>query len=185
MLLKNQFYFIRHGETEYNAKELCAGGTTDIPLNSTGISQAENLNVTLNQINFGAVFSSPLTRAMQTAKLATKQIPRLHTNLREWELGDFEGTPANLFLNYIADLPLEHVLPGGESKAAFFTRTIAAINEILTAHENPIIVAHGGTYWAILKALEFPHDRIGNAKCIKFLYAGSWQRVLLNDVDPT
>lgn len=168
VLIRKSFYFIRHGETEHNFKSLCAGGKIDTPLNKQGIEQAILLRKNLKDKKFDFVFSSPLKRAVDTAFLATGQMPQISFDLREWELGDFENGPVEDFFNATRTLPFSQCLPNGESKEGFFQRSIAALNEILHAEGTSLIVAHGGTYWAILHALGLPHSHIGNAECIYF-----------------
>lgn len=168
MLIRKSFYFIRHGETDHNAKASCAGGKTDVPLNSKGIEQATLLQDHLKTHQFGAIFSSPMKRAVETAFLATNQTPKISVDLREWELGDFEETPADIFLKHIRDLPFHIPLPNGESREVFFSRSHGALNAILKTWETPLIVAHGGTYWAILHAFQLPYQHIENATCLHF-----------------
>jgi len=62
------FYFIRHGQTDWN-KERRYMGQTDIPLNATGIAQAQTAAQNLQKISFSKIFSSPLQRALQTATI--------------------------------------------------------------------------------------------------------------------
>ena len=63
-------YFVRHGETDWNVQSRMAG-RHDVPLNSKGIELARQTGMTTGKIRFDAVFSSPLTRARDTARLVT------------------------------------------------------------------------------------------------------------------
>ena len=65
--------FIRHGETNWNSQSLIQG-IIDNPLNDNGIKQAENLATELlkTKIKWEVVFSSPLARALDTAKIVAK-----------------------------------------------------------------------------------------------------------------
>ena len=173
MLIQKSFHFMRHGETIHNAQKLCAGGVTDSPLTSTGIEQATSLRKHLGKKKFGAIFASPLKRAVDTAFLATGKKPTISVNLREWDLGDFEETPADAFLSHIRTLPFQNPLPKGESRENFFNRSLIALNDILKNYENPLIVAHGGTYWAILHAFQLDYQHIDNATCLYFEWKDS------------
>ena len=174
MLIRKSFHFIRHGETIHNAQDICAGGQTDSPLSPIGMEQATSLREHLEDKKFDAIFASPLKRAVETAFHATGQTPEILEDLREWKLGDFEETPVDPFLTHIKTLPHHIPLPKGESREEFFNRSLTALNTILKKHNNPLIVAHGGTYWAILHAFQLPNQHIKNATCLHF----EWQESL-------
>jgi probable phosphoglycerate mutase len=59
---------IRHGETEWNRIHRFQG-RIDITLNQGGVDQAQALARALNNERLVAIYSSPLTRAMETARL--------------------------------------------------------------------------------------------------------------------
>lgn len=90
-------YFVRHGQTDWNARHLTQGWT-DIPLNETGIQQAKTLHDKLAQsgLSFDAVFSSPLKRAQRTAEIATAGNYEIifDDRLKERNCGEFEGKPS-------------------------------------------------------------------------------------------
>lgn len=65
-----KIYLMRHGETEYNRVGRLQG-QSDIPLNEFGIQLAEKTAEGLKDVNFDAVFSSPLLRALETARIVT------------------------------------------------------------------------------------------------------------------
>ena len=87
------FYFIRHGETEWNAEgRLC--GRTDVPLSDVGRRQAQLLAVRLKLIPFAALYSSPLRRAFETAMILGHAIgrePQADPRLVELSYGAWEG----------------------------------------------------------------------------------------------
>ena len=61
-------YVIRHGETDWNAGRRIQG-RSDIPLNEKGRQLAKVTAEALKDIVFGAAYSSPLKRAMETARI--------------------------------------------------------------------------------------------------------------------
>lgn len=63
-------YVVRHGETEQNKYGLIQG-QTESDLSNKGIKDAEKLMPVLNNINIDIVISSPLRRAIETAKIIT------------------------------------------------------------------------------------------------------------------
>lgn len=89
-------YLVRHGETEWN-KIGRMQGHTDIPLNSSGISQAHDLRKILDPIDFYAVYASDLKRALDTARILihNKNIKiQRDKDLRERSFGMYEGKPS-------------------------------------------------------------------------------------------
>ncbi|MBE5937296.1 MAG: histidine phosphatase family protein [Lachnospiraceae bacterium] len=63
-----RMYLMRHGETEWN-RLLKLQGRSDIPLNDNGIAMAKNAAKGLLDVDFSVIYSSPLTRALQTAEI--------------------------------------------------------------------------------------------------------------------
>lgn len=86
-------YLIRHGQTELNQQKLIQG-RSDHPLNEKGIAQARIAAERLSGVRFGAVFSSPLIRAVQTAKIVAPYAePVVDERLIDMDYGPYEGTP--------------------------------------------------------------------------------------------
>ena len=88
------FFFIRHGQTDWNLKGMIQGWT-DIPLNETGHAQARSAISILSGKGISRIVSSPLIRAHKTAKIinAHLNVPLLIIEgLRERSLGALEGT---------------------------------------------------------------------------------------------
>ena len=182
MLLEKSFYFLRHGQTDHNARSIIAGGKTDSPLNEHGQRQARTLGARLTNPGFKKVVCSPMKRAMQTAQLVTTLPLLVDHDLREWEMGDFEGATYESFIKHIEFLPAHVALPNGESKKDFYARSIAAINKALTDHgEDVLVVAHGGVAFAVFEALGLPGEDVENAQLIYFKYHESqWHVVKLH-----
>src|SRR5262245_47043251 len=63
-------YLVRHGETEWTLTGQHTGAKTDIPLTDTGREQARTLCAGLTSHPFALVLSSPLSRALDTCRLA-------------------------------------------------------------------------------------------------------------------
>ena len=64
-----RLYIARHGQTDWNVQHK-AQGRTDIPLNDIGKKQAAELRNQIKDIEFDAVYASPLKRATETAQIA-------------------------------------------------------------------------------------------------------------------
>jgi broad specificity phosphatase PhoE len=155
-MFKKPFYFMRHGETDWNRSGVIMG-QKDIPLNDQGARQAEAAQRNLQGIKLGGVFSSPLERAKQTAKIVTATINPVQqiaeiTDLKEccWGLleGDkkIDGNEA-----FMVDWRQGKVPEGAESFKSFSARIIAAVQECLEKSGDlpPLIVAHGGVFWIL------------------------------------
>ncbi|CAM9269998.1 unnamed protein product [Choristocarpus tenellus] len=66
-------FLVRHGETMMNASGRLQGRGVDVSLNEVGEGQAEALGIFLRNVPFGAVISSSLKRAHETATMVMKQ----------------------------------------------------------------------------------------------------------------
>ena len=89
-------YVVRHGETAWN-KEGRVQGITDIPLTEKGISDALKLRDLVKSLNIDVVISSPLKRAIETAKLITDNKLPINTDdrIKERDWGLNEGANIN------------------------------------------------------------------------------------------
>ena len=169
MLLQKPFYFVRHGETDYNRNYLCAGSQTDAPLNETGEIQAKSLKDKISSLPVNKVICSPLKRTIQTANLATSRPLMIEHDLRECDLGDFEGKPVPDLIQYVVATPANIPFPNGESRNEVTKRVLAAINKFLLSHgENLLFVSHGMVYWSLLEAVGIPFHHIENAGLVQF-----------------
>lgn len=147
---------VRHGETNANASGTWQG-STDSPLNQRGRAQAEALAQWLASENHAitAIYSSPLSRARQTAEIIAAQVGnqaiKLESGLQEFNLGDWEGLTYDelrfekRLWDRMRDDPT-FTPPGGESAWTFATRLLYSIRSIAANHpgETVIVVSHGG-----------------------------------------
>lgn len=157
MIEKKPFYFTRHGESEHNQKGLCAGCKIDSPLTDKGIAQAHLLKSKLLGSGIDCVISSPLIRAKRTAEIAWNRVPRIDEDLREYDLGIFEGVLDRGITEYVIDLPYHVPVPNGESKNDFIARITNSINKWLNAHKGTLLfVSHGFVYGALLDVMGLP-----------------------------
>ncbi|ACZ29194.1 Phosphoglycerate mutase [Xylanimonas cellulosilytica DSM 15894] len=89
-----QLVLLRHGETAWSASGQHTG-RTDIPLTAAGEDQARQAGQALRELDFAAVYTSPLTRARHTAELAGFADAVVDDNLAEWDYGPVDGRTAN------------------------------------------------------------------------------------------
>jgi broad specificity phosphatase PhoE len=88
-----ELILIRHGETAWSRSGQHTG-RTDLPMTDAGVAAARALAPALARRHLVAVFSSPLSRAMQTAELAGLADVQSDPDLLEWDYGGFEGMTA-------------------------------------------------------------------------------------------
>ena len=88
-------YIVRHGNTfDKGDTILRVGGKTDLPLSSSGVTQANRLSTALENVEFGKAFSSDLKRTRQTADAILRgQDYALAKFLTEVDYGPDEGCP--------------------------------------------------------------------------------------------
>ncbi len=155
-----RLYLIRHGQTAWNADQR-AQGHTDVPLDETGIRQAECAAGALEGVGIELVLSSDLSRSLETARIiAERARARLESTqlLRERSFGEWEGLSYSEFSKLAAPDQKVAALydlcpPGGESLADAWTRIAPIAERIRALTEPTAIVGHGGTCSLLLAQL--------------------------------
>ncbi len=163
------FWFLRHGETDWNAQGL-SQGTTDIPLNQVGLEQARRAAKTFAAgIVVTTIVASPLVRARVTAE-ATATVLGLpfgiDEGLREVEFGEQEGLPMGDW--YDSWIEGDYTPKGAESFAQLYERAVAAVNRATALPAPVLVVAHGALFRALRLAFGHkPNVRTPNALPIR------------------
>lgn len=138
----HEIWLIRHGETEWS-KSGQHTSRTDLALTPNGERQALALKHTLNNHTFACVFSSPLRRALDTARLAGFD-PILLDELREWDYGRYEGLTTPQIQQQSPGWTIwTGDVPGGETQEQVTARADQAIARLLTCPGDTAIFAHG------------------------------------------
>ena len=154
----NEVLLVRHGETDDNAVARFQG-RTDTVLNARGREQSHALGHALRGVGLCALYSSPLRRAHETARIVGAAIglePIVDERLVEADVGTWSG-------RLVADLlPAERAeyarwraadptfrFPGGESVAEQAQRIAAALADVAAGPLPALVVTHGGTIRAI------------------------------------
>jgi broad specificity phosphatase PhoE len=151
------FWFLRHGETDWNAQGL-SQGRTDIPLNAVGLAQAERAARTLAGLGVATIVSSPLSRAKATAEIVAEAlrlpIAAFDDDLREVNFGVQEGRPmGDWYDDWIAGT---YTPERAEPFPALLARAVAAVNRALERPAPVLVVAHGALFRAL--RLAFGHE---------------------------
>lgn len=148
-----ELLFVRHGQTDWNAKRLVMG-RRPIPLNDVGRKQAEGLSNFLKKGKLSAVISSPVLRAMETAKAvaAPHKLKVIEdAGLAEVDYGDWVGkdfddlacNDAELWREYHLN-PENVSLPNGEAMPDVIKRISVFMEKVLDTYDNGriAIVSH-------------------------------------------
>lgn len=165
-----ELWFIRHGETDWNAAHRMQG-RTDIPLNAVGQAQALALLPLLASAHvqraFAAIYATPLRRAQQTAAPFAQALGLpvgIVVDLQERAFGVIEGQPYTTVRDGIGETPeltlvaqamhrreLDYLPPMGASGSSetlrqFYQRTVQAAQDLAAVHagQRVAVVSHGG-----------------------------------------
>lgn len=162
-----ELYIIRHGRTKWN-KIKRLQGSTNIPLMEEGREMAAMTAFGLKEVQFDAVYSSPLERAYETARIITGDRDigiQADIRLKEISFGILEGETVDYVIDetfskeqgVLFTHPERYVPPeGGESLEALCDRASDFLTDIQTKHcgkDRVLIVAHGAVNKAILKCI--------------------------------
>jgi broad specificity phosphatase PhoE len=142
---------VRHGQTNHN-RDSIALGRDDVPLNETGLRQAEALAARLSTETIAAVYASPLQRAKDTAAAIAARHGlgvAIEEDFVEMEVGELDGLPYPEILErfpgvierWLSESGPEHPFPGGESLAQVSERAWAAALRLESRHAGETVVA--------------------------------------------
>lgn len=173
------FYFVRHGETEWNkADRIC--GISESPLTELGRQQAAEAGEYIKAQGFriDEILHSPLGRAKETASIISgiTGIPmREEKRIREHNFGKFEGTSPKDSPDFIlAKQNFANDFEGGESLFRVAQRVYNVLDEIMADETRVyLLVAHGGifrfirSYFENLTNEEFARSLIANCKVLR------------------
>jgi len=137
-----ELWLIRHGETEWSLSGQHTS-RTDLPLLAEGERRARALREILAGTNFARVLSSPLRRAVDTARLAGFH-PETCADLREWQYGDYEGLTSAQIRQSAPDWSIwTSTPPHGETAGEVAARADRVIAEALRASGPVALFGHG------------------------------------------
>jgi probable phosphoglycerate mutase len=189
-------YLVRHGQTAYNATGRVQGWL-DVPLDDVGKMQALSVGRRFANKRISAVYTSPLSRAAETAKAIAAACNRdliLDVRLREYNMGDWTGLTGDEIAAAAPGMHLEGheaQIPNGESAQDMRRRVEAFLTDIVSKHtsrDTLVAVSHGGTLGMVVAAmLNMPAVRrqpftFGNTAITKVTHEhGVWRLRSLND----
>ncbi len=184
-LMSTSILLIRHGETAWNRAKIFRG-RHDIPLNENGRAQARLVAAALESRQIDAAYSSPLSRAMETAKIALQPRPIdviATAGLTDIDYGEWTGLEETEvarrwpeeYARWTAE-PAMSQPAGGETLQLVFARAYVALEEIVRKHEGQTVAifAHRVVNKALVLAMlglgveRFPFIRQDNCNVSEF-----------------
>lgn len=167
-MLTYKIHFIRHGLTEANFSGRYIG-TTDLPLSPAGEESLKEIAKENCIPHCEAVFSSPLTRCLQTANiLFPGKTPIEIDEFAEYDFGEFENKTAFELekMPEYADWTSGRVSapPGGEDNREFLERIVLGLNKTVRTMmdmnvREAAVVLHGGVIMTLFAATAIPRKQ--------------------------
>ena len=136
-------WLVRHGETQWNVEHRFQG-ISDIELTPRGREQAKELAVRMGDRRFDAVWSSDLSRAVETARIVFGE-PRIDPRLRELDFGEIDGLTWSDLSDEVREALLEFrgfEAPNGEAVETLHDRVVEFMDELDSG--DHVVVTHGG-----------------------------------------
>jgi len=157
--------FLRHAQAKNNVERVLAGRSKGIPLTELGLQQAEKIANFLEPLKISAVYSSPIERAVDTAKIISDKLNlqyKIDHRLTEIEMGSFSGMlyeemfarHGNIFLKFYQDNPMIEK-NGVEPFSSVKKRVLDMVNYCSKKHnnENVLLVTHMDPIKAMLSTV--------------------------------
>ncbi len=160
MIIKKDFYFLRHGETDLNAG-LILQDHIEITLNANGRKQAHALQPVMATLPIQTICVSPFRRARETAEIVAHHLSCPFVVIDE--LGECTDVIWHKMTNH---QPCDAV-------QEFIQRVAIGMNKALTCEGPVLVVAHGGVHWAMCHQMNIQthHKVIGNCVPVHFSLA--------------
>jgi broad specificity phosphatase PhoE len=192
---------VRHGET-VGESSIRYHGRSDVALSELGREQMRRTRAAIESLiqpaNFSRVFSSPLIRAFEGARIVAGEATAVTTitEFVEVHFGLFEGLTADEIRDRYPDefarwnvdrLAADYTYPEGESRAAFAERVERGLEKMLAAwtplSDDALLVAHRGVIRAVVRKLtgEAPFVELGSIQIVR--YDGTWRAITLDNTD--
>lgn len=193
---------VRHGETA-GRSSVRYYGRTDVPLSAEGRAQMAAAGRFLDGLQFAAAFASPLSRAIEGARIITggrRPVVEL-SEFVEVDFGNFEGLtreeigerfPEEFERWQAASLDDGYRYPGGESRAAFNSRVRRGMERMFALWRGggqafagaALLVAHRGVIRTVIKSLVVaePQIELGSIHALQFDF-GCWRTLAVDITD--
>ncbi|MES2616839.1 MAG: histidine phosphatase family protein [Bacteroidota bacterium] len=152
--LSKTIHLIRHGETDFNKLGIIQGSGVNSELNEKGRHQARLFYEAYHNTPYEKVYTSVLKRAIQSVEGFIEQgVPHIqHTGLNEINWGVMEGAESSEYNRKVyfdtvrqwSEGHLDVAVANGESPLALFERQQVALEEIMQASDELILICMHG-----------------------------------------
>jgi len=162
-------YFV-HGTTEDNEKEL-SSGWNDAKLSTLGIEQSKELTPKTAHLHFDAIFTSDLSRAIDSAKITWSDAYKTFHDkrLRECNYGEYNGKASEI-VEPLQEKSINKPMPGGESYEMVKARIADFLRFLKESYDDKsiAIVAH--------KAPQLALDVLLKSMSWEEAFANDWRK---------
>ena len=165
--MATRIFLVRHGETTFNVSGKLGGSSHDKQnvLSSMGKKQVRLLASHLARLGVDAIYSSPLPRAVETAKIISRRVRKpivLDDSFREVGVGVLESLPFEEVekrfprnFDRMCANPWRPSVPGAEPLIRVQSRVLYSFRKIVSSHphQNVVVVAHNLANRVLLASL--------------------------------
>jgi broad specificity phosphatase PhoE len=160
-----RIYFVRHAQSEANVQRVISNRDLPHHLTDVGRQQAEALARSLADVPLTAIYSSPIVRAAETARIVadiTGLPVELADALREPDCGSMEGRGdeeawaehARVTHDWVVQRKFDSRIAGGESYSDLRARFVPFVDRLVAEHggsdHNLLLIAHGSLLYMML-----------------------------------
>lgn len=171
MIPQKEFYFLRHGQTDYNLNQVKFDHPPHVPLNETGRRQAAAIEPIIANLPIKTICYSPMLRAVQTKEIIASRLL-----VPQFEIPDL-GECSALVWQQMPMMKTHPFTSLQEPVLGFMQRVQKGLQSAL-AYEGPIlIVAHGGVHWALCSLLNIAGHEWSIDNCVPvhfYIINGQW-----------
>ncbi|HET6618414.1 MAG TPA: histidine phosphatase family protein [Dongiaceae bacterium] len=163
MLTRQPFWFLRHGQTDWNRTGRCQG-RKDVQLSMQGEAEAHAAIPQLKHLGIDAICCSPLKRARHTAEIIAQGLGLPVADvpgLEEMDVGPYEGVAD---YSWVTAWREDKLVDGIEPFSAVRKRVVDAANRALASASHVLIVAHGGVFWALQHLCRSPFTPLAHCR---------------------
>ena len=150
---KTSFYFLRHAQTDYNVHNIY-NDEHEVELNQVGVEQSLKIQKKMDSLSIATVCSSPMLRVQQTKKIVLK-----NKIVQDVVSDHFRECQSTLWRLFIASESRVLTHQEWELIQTFINQVEIGLQHAFLYEDPLLIIAHGGTYWALSHLLQLEGSR--------------------------